>query len=162
MPKVEYPAFFEEGLIGIRCTETVQPREAFISVPYKMIFSVDKAKSHPVLKGIIRQNPGFFSPKHRRDFGQHILTLFIFYELTLGKKSYWYPWLRCMPTVHFTCHWDPRVILESGDPDVVSEIKDYSDEVMDEWLTFRNILKMYPEIFPKRLVCAQLFYNVYA
>ena len=43
MPKLEYPAFFDGGLIGIRCTEDIQHREAYILVPLKMLMSIKKA-----------------------------------------------------------------------------------------------------------------------
>jgi hypothetical protein len=40
MPKLEYPAFFEHGLLGVRCTEDIAHREAFMFIPFKMVFSV--------------------------------------------------------------------------------------------------------------------------
>ncbi len=43
MPKLEYPAVFEGGLIGARVTEEIAHREAFIFVPYKMLSTVGKA-----------------------------------------------------------------------------------------------------------------------
>ena len=39
-PKIEYPAYFEGGLVGMRATEPIEHREAFISVPYKMLITV--------------------------------------------------------------------------------------------------------------------------
>ena len=40
MPKLEFPAYFEDGLVGIRVKEDIEHREAFIYVPYKMMISV--------------------------------------------------------------------------------------------------------------------------
>ena len=40
MPKAEYPAYFEGGLVGVRAKEPIEHREAFLSVPYDMIISV--------------------------------------------------------------------------------------------------------------------------
>ena len=40
MPKLEYPAKFENGVIGVRCCEDIENREAFLAVPYKMILNV--------------------------------------------------------------------------------------------------------------------------
>ena len=40
MPKLEYPAYFNNGLEGIRCKEPIEHREAFLFVPYKMIITV--------------------------------------------------------------------------------------------------------------------------
>ena len=42
MPKCSYPAYFENGVIGVRCTEDIEYREAYICVPFKMVMSVEK------------------------------------------------------------------------------------------------------------------------
>ena len=60
-PKVEYPSYFEGGLVGVKATEPIEHREAFISVPYKMLLTVDAAQKHPVLGKIIKENPQLFS-----------------------------------------------------------------------------------------------------
>ena len=60
MPKCEYPAFFGNGLRGVRCTEDIQHREAYLFVPYKMIISVAKTQKHPVLGPIVLAHPECF------------------------------------------------------------------------------------------------------
>ena len=40
MPKLEFPAFFENGLLGVKCKEDINHREAYLFVPYKMKLSV--------------------------------------------------------------------------------------------------------------------------
>jgi hypothetical protein len=71
-----------------------------------MIMSVNKAKVHPVLAEIIKNNPACFNIKDNEDWEQMILALFIIYELTLGEKSYWLPYLRLMPDVLFITEWN--------------------------------------------------------
>lgn len=97
MPKLEFPAYFENGLVGVRCKEDILNREAFLFVPYKTMFTVSKIKNHPVLGPMITKNP--------KCFGNHdlpikndvvILAFGILYEMSLGQKSYWYPYLRQM------------------------------------------------------------------
>lgn len=103
MNKVEYPASFN-GLVGVSCKETIKHREAFMFIPYKMLLSVGKAKNHRVIGKIIRDNPQMFGIE-ARDWEQMTLTLFLFYEISRGKESYWYPYLMQMPVVQFTCLW---------------------------------------------------------
>ena len=43
MPKLEYPYKFEGGLVGMRCKDDINHREAFCFIPYKMIMCVGKA-----------------------------------------------------------------------------------------------------------------------
>jgi len=42
-PKLEYPAYFEDGLLGVRCKEDINHREAYLFVPLKMMMTVTKA-----------------------------------------------------------------------------------------------------------------------
>ena len=60
MPKLQYPAYFEGGLLGMKCTEDIQHHEGYLYVPYKMVMSVAKAQKHPVLKKIMDENPDCF------------------------------------------------------------------------------------------------------
>ena len=53
MPKLQYPAYFEGGLVGMMATEPIEHREAFLSIPYKMLLTVNGAQQHPVLGPII-------------------------------------------------------------------------------------------------------------
>jgi len=68
MPKLEYPAYFEGGLLGMRCKEDIYHREAYIMVPVKMTVSLDKAYSHPVLSKIIDENPECFDKDTNADW----------------------------------------------------------------------------------------------
>ena len=68
MPKCEYPAYFEDGLIGVRCKEDIQHREPLIYVPYKMLMSVKDTLEHPVLGPIIKQFPECFEEEYNGDF----------------------------------------------------------------------------------------------
>ena len=44
MPKLEYPSFFEGGLVGLKVKEEINHNEAFLSVPMKCMLTVDKAR----------------------------------------------------------------------------------------------------------------------
>lgn len=60
-PKLEYPAFFEGGLLGARVKQEIRHREAFIYIPFKLLLSLDYARSHPVLSQVIKENEYLFS-----------------------------------------------------------------------------------------------------
>jgi hypothetical protein len=84
MPKLEYPYKFDGGLIGMRCKDDINHREAFCFVPYKMIMCVGKAQTHPIISRIIEENKLVFDETENADWEQLTLTLFLFYELSLG------------------------------------------------------------------------------
>ena len=100
MPKLEYPVQFPDGRIGVRCTQDIQNREAFLYVPYKMIITIGKVLNHPVVALIIKDNREAFekangNEKDDNDLNEKlILVLFIFHEMALIKQSYWLPYLR--------------------------------------------------------------------
>ena len=56
-PKLEYPAYFEGGLVGIRAKEPIEHRESFLAIPYKMLMTVERAQNHEVLGRVIAENP---------------------------------------------------------------------------------------------------------
>ena len=93
MPKLAYPCDFD-GLTGVYCTADIEHREAFLYVPYKMTISAGKAESHPILKKVMDENPKLFTEQDDRDYESLTLVLFMIYEITLLKHSYWYPYLR--------------------------------------------------------------------
>jgi len=64
MPKVEYPAFFEHGLLGVKVTQDIEHREAFLYIPLKMVFSVEKARQQEELVQVINSYHSLFDPKN--------------------------------------------------------------------------------------------------
>ena len=67
-PKVQYPSYFEGGLVGVKAIEPIEHREAFMSIPYKMLMTVDAAQKHPVIGKIIEENPQLFSEDEKGDW----------------------------------------------------------------------------------------------
>jgi len=78
-PKLNYPAFFDGGLLGIQAKVPIRHREVILSVPYDLLLSIDKAKADPILGPIYSENGGLFGPSNP-DFEQLILAVFLMYE----------------------------------------------------------------------------------
>jgi len=128
MPKCEFPAQFEHGLRGVKCIEDIQHREAYLYVPYKMIMNVHNTSQHEVLGPIIAENPDCFDEEEGEICSdQMILTLRVLYEMTLGKKSYWYPYIRQldMEEVDLTRRWTEQELEMAQDDRVRKEIERY-------------------------------------
>lgn len=85
MPKLEYPAFFKGGLVGVRVKEDIQHNEAFLSVPMKLHITVESAKETPELKPIFLAHPDMFDEEENYDFEHHILEAFILFEMQKGS-----------------------------------------------------------------------------
>lgn len=94
MPKIEFPAYFDDGLLGVKCTDDIHHREAYLFVPYKLMMTVKATQEHPILGTICENHPECFEEDTSDDWEQLVLTLRLLYEITLGKKSFWYAYIR--------------------------------------------------------------------
>ena len=52
-PKVCYPATFPNGLIGMKCLQPIEYREAYLFIPYKLLMTMENAKRVPELLYLI-------------------------------------------------------------------------------------------------------------
>jgi hypothetical protein len=89
----------------MKLLKDIDHHESYLYIPVKMILSIKKAKTHSLLAPIIKDNPECFILEGTEDEEKLILALFIFYELTLGEKSYWVHYFRQMPDVQFLSAW---------------------------------------------------------
>ena len=106
MPKLEYPAFFEGDLLGVRAKEQINHRDMILSIPYKVLISLDKCLEDPVLGRVFKENPALFGEDENPDWEQLTLCVFLMFEHQKGEKSFWWPYLNLMPDVKFFCDWD--------------------------------------------------------
>lgn len=80
MPGQDYPAYFEGGLIGVRATEPIAHRQAFISVPSKCLVTLDMVKEHEQLGPIIDENPDWFDLEGGEEGLVNTFMLFLLFE----------------------------------------------------------------------------------
>ena len=125
MPKLEYPAYFDGGLVGVKATAPIEHREAFLSIPYKMLITVDAAQRHEVLGPIIAENPHVFSEDEKGDWEQLTLVIFIIYEYQKGEDSFWKPYLDLMPDVKFFCHYPEDMVVATQDLNLIQYATEY-------------------------------------
>lgn len=160
-PKIEYPAFFEGGLVGGKVTAPIEHREAFLCIPYNVIISIDKCVKDPVLKQFYGENSQLFTKVHR-DWEQLILTTYLMYQKQLGDKSFWAPYIELMPDVTFFCDLERKEIMTTMDPFLVSEAIQYREELQDEWIEVLEVLKRYPTLFNEQTCQRKNFMSLYA
>ena len=55
---------------------------------------------------IVSAHPEAFGEDEIDEWEQMTLALALFYEMTLGQSSYWYPYMISMPEGKFLCKWD--------------------------------------------------------
>ena len=80
----------------MKLLDDVEHLEPFLLVPYKMHLSVKGTKEHKVLREICRLYPECFEDSVN---WEHLtLCLRLIYEMALGTQSFWYPYLRILPS----------------------------------------------------------------
>ena len=77
--KLEYPATFDHGLIGVRAKKDIEHREAFLFVPFKLLITMELAHNHPIIGHVYKENPQLFTKEHE-DYEQMTLAVFMMYE----------------------------------------------------------------------------------
>ena len=69
------------------------------------MLSITKVQNDSILGPIVFEHPECFDEEKGHDWEQLTLALGLIYEMTKGKDSYWYPYLRQMPDVEFSSSW---------------------------------------------------------
>ena len=149
MPKVDYPALFAGGLVGARAERPIEHREAFMSVPFHLIISVESARAHPLLAPVLSDNPHLFCARWRGDHEQLTLTVCLLYEYLRGAQSFWKPYLDMLPDVRLFCLWPPQVIAEGQDAYMLRKAEEFRGDLESLWLEIEQVLAKYPQIFPR-------------
>lgn len=163
IPKLEYPSFFDGGLLGVKAVKDIEHREAFLYIPMKMLLSLDYAKNHKVIGEVFRMNPHLFHPDKHEDWEQLSLAMAMFYEYQLGEESFWYPYLNLLPLdIEFFCNWAWEDIQATDDVFLMQESLAYCRDIEKEWQDFKQVLTRHPEYFHPQLIDRGLFMRIFA
>lgn len=147
-PKVDYPHFFEGGLVGGIVREPIKHREAFLYVPYEVLITTVRCLADPEMKPFYAEFPHLFAPEGHSDWEQLVLSTFLMRQRELGDKGFWGPYVEIMPDVTFFCDNKPTDIVATQDPYLVAECQTYHDELNKEWTEVQHALSKYPQLFP--------------
>lgn len=101
--------------------------------------STDKAARHPVIGNVLIKHPEVYS-KDNKDWEQLILATWLLYEQSLGKESFWYPYINLMPDVTFFCDWEESDIIACQDKSILEEAVEYREELGNEYKEVYEIL----------------------
>lgn len=139
-PKLEYPAFFGNGLLGSRVTTPIEHREAFLFVPFKAMISVDKALRDPEMGDFYEKNPQLFTKDVNQDWEQLILCTYLMHQKALGEKSFWAPYIDLMPKVTFFAFSSAEAIISTMETDLIRSSLEYREELSNEWVMVAPVM----------------------
>ena len=163
-PKVKYPVLFGSGdsqFPGLLATEQIEKNEVMIRVPAKLIISTKKAYDCKELQHIYYDNPEVFG-KHTSLGEDNVLDAFLLYHMSLGKDSFFYPYLQILPEEpDILMNWDEEDLEWLQDPTLVEDAEKGYDEFMVQWNTLYTCLRRYPELFKEGDISMNKFKWVY-
>lgn len=163
-PKMQWPAWFDDGLLGAKVIADVQHREAHTLVPFRMILSCKRTRAHPILGPICEKYPACFEDGRSDDWEQLTLTLALLYETTLGLKSFWYPYLRILPEdgAQLPCFWSEHELETFQDEALTIELEEFKVEMNFYSDLFMKIMSEHPHIFPEEYRDPELFMSMFS
>ena len=147
-PGQKYPSYFNNGsLLGVRATQPIQYRQAYLKVPYNCLMTVSEAHRDPYLARIIRKTPALFSEDEQTGWRQHILALYMLLEWQKGDDSFWKQYLDSMPPAQFFCHWNEANIAEVQDKSLIIQTIEHREDITYQWSLFKECLRNHSYIF---------------
>lgn len=165
MNKLEFPAEFQDGLVGVRVTEDIEHNESFLFVPYEVILSVSKAQEDKAINSIILEHPECFSedkdgPEHTGD--HMILVLALMYHIAQGTQSPLLPYLRILPfDQEMSCEWSIEDMEKLQDKSLCQLLRSVYAKLEEEWQAFKAVLEYHSDVFAPKLVNQKLFNSIY-
>lgn len=163
MPKLDVPNELTNGQIQIKCKDNVEHNESVLMVPHDMLISVKKTLANKSLKNIIMQHPEAFSEERESypdSYYLMILVLSVLYEISLGDKSKFAPYVQHLKKYKFT-EWNEEDLNKLQDASVIEMIRHHNSKLQDEWEFFEAIMLVHFDIFPKDMQNKELFVNIY-
>ena len=118
----------------MRATQAIEHRESFMSVPFKLSLTFDKAQSHPILSRVFSENQDLFKQDKKNNATQLTLMVNMIYERLLGDESFWKTYLDMLPDVKLLCFWPLDILSQAQDASLMSDVQSESAELEEEWL----------------------------
>jgi hypothetical protein len=151
-PKLEWPSnATESGIRGAIAREDIEPLEPMLSIPVKLMMCQPHATADPLIGPSLKAN---------QDIVQEdiLLAIYIMWELHKGKSSFFYPYLRMLPTPGALSEWTDSEIKQLQDSKLAMRVR--SRRTMIERLYFRHVrvlLEREPEVFPEEAFTFEQF-----
>lgn len=158
MPKLEYPAYFEDGTVGVRAKEPIAHREAFLGVPLCLAMTLQGVREDEKLGKIIEENPTVFGVQ-APIYAQLCMTLYVIHEHLKGADSFWKPYIDVIALAKErpSCTWSAEIIEATQDSKLKKELANLNKGLTESWEEFEKALVKYPEVFAPNFVDYPMF-----
>lgn len=116
-----------------------------MTIPHRLMMSEFHAKVDPDLGHVHRDNAKLLK-------GDNGLALYLMQEMLKGEGSFYWPYLRVLPTPHNLRHWSEESLLELQDQKLLGRTALRAQQLRALYRDTTGVLsKVYPDLFPVRV-----------
>jgi len=127
--KVEFPAVY--GVVqGSRAKEDIEPNEAFLFVPTKIMISVEGAKKSEIGE-IFKNHESIYMKNTDRDY--MMLITFLVYERLKADGSFWHSYFEFVDPGTEASNWPEAAINKTDDPELRMAFAAAKTKNDDDW-----------------------------
>lgn len=156
-PKLRYPVRFGAGYLGAQATARLEPSEAIVSVPRKLMLNIRYAEESEVA-AVFQAHPEVYANSDLECEDIKIIT-YILGELKKGRDSFWYYLLTAMEkNVEVLCDWTREEMELLQDPELIRESEWKMDYIKTNWYQVEAVLQRYPALFAPEDLTFETFY----
>ena len=146
-PRVQFPAIYKVGdnmVCGVRALEDIQPYEAFLYIPNKLIISAEHAKQSELAPIFKNHDSLFVSNPYREYF---TVLIFVLWEKLKGEDSFWHPYFEAVGELDdLPMHWSASQDWEKFDDQVLrANFKESLALHQKDWESVMKIVKLYED-----------------
>lgn len=115
-----------------------------MTIPHRLMMSEFHAKVDPDLGHVYQDNAKLLK-------GDNGLALYLMQELLKGEGSFYWPYLRVLPTPHNLRHWSEEGLLELQDQKLLGRTALRAQQLRALYRDTMGVLsRIYPDLFPVR------------
>lgn len=82
------------------------------------------------------------------DKDSFILTVYFLFERTTKREdSFWHPFFEQLPTCKYPPLWEPKLLLELDDPELLISLKSSKEKIEKDWQNILKLKDLYPHYF---------------
>lgn len=143
MNKLEMPVNFD-GTNGVRAKTDIQPNEAFLFVPNKLLITVESARQSEIAEVFKNHEQLFFTNLERDSL---TVIVYLMHERLKGPESFWYPYFDALDMGKPAYLWPPEAIEMCDDPELRLQLRYDNQRATHLWEQIQKLIPVYPHYF---------------
>ena len=153
-PKIQYPAIFQNGLIGMAASQVIEPGEVLTEITPQVIFSTELLKSCEI-SIIFDENIDYFGKENTEWLDNQFLALFVYEKIKPNSK--WQKFFEVMPSqIENLCDWSDDELEELYDEDLTNDVKIRRNKNKSSYNRLKEIIEKYPGLFYRSVELSEI------